>query len=458
MLHLIGINKNTLRELAVLAIPMVVSQGAFAMMIFTDRLFMSQLGAAYLAAALGGGVASFFCLSFFTGVISYSNALAAQYLGAGKLSNCPKVVTQGLIITLIITPSLVPLTWGVGQLFTAMGHAPEQAALENSYFRVLMYGAVFTLAKTCVAAYFVGIGKTRAVMIADVSGVAINIPLSWMLIFGKLGMPELGIQGAALGTVIATAITLLIYAGFYFARQHREKFAVADSFIYDRSIMRRFLRLAVPSGLELFLNVAAFNLFLLMFQSYGIAESASAAIVFNWDMLSFVPMIGLNVSIIGLIGRYVGANNLSKANEVIRSGFLIGLSYSAILAITFISQREPLVDVFVGAGPHQFAIQELASFMMIGLASYVMADALILVSGGVLRGAGDTRWLMIVSIALHWAMLIGQFLVIRVFKLGPQISWMLFCAMVLSIAATYLWRLRGDQWRSPEAIRRVMAG
>ena len=86
---------TTLRELARLSLPMVVSQGAFAVMVFTDRWFMSQIDAVHIAAALGGGVAAFFCMSLFIGLISYGNALVAQYYGAGMLYKCPRVVNPG---------------------------------------------------------------------------------------------------------------------------------------------------------------------------------------------------------------------------------------------------------------------------------------------------------------------------------------------------------------------------
>jgi len=91
------------------------------------------------------------------------------------------------------------------------------------------------------------------------------------------------------------------------------------------------------------------------------------------------------------------------------------------------------------------------------LASYAIADAIILVIGGVLRGAGDTRWLMWVSVSLHWVMLIVQFLVIKVFYMGPRTAWVVFVIMIIVTAAVYAHRLRGEKWRSPEALARVMA-
>jgi len=450
-------NQQTLVELLRLALPMVVSQGTFAVMIFTDRYFMSQIDPVHMAASLGGGVASFFSFCFFVGLFSYANALAAQYLGSGELHKCSKVVTQGMIMTVMSVPFLTLITFLVAGIFEGMGHAPEQVELERTYYLILMSGVLFTLAKTCISSYFAGIGRTHVVMICDVFGLLINVPLSYVMVFGKLGFPELGIVGAGISTVISTVIAFILFIAYYFRKEHREKFSVLHSFSLDVKILRRFWRLGFPSGMELFLDVAAFNLFLLMFQSYGIAEGAAAAIVFNWDILSFIPMIGLNVAVISMIGRFVGARDMARANEVMTAAFVVALAYSAVLAVAYITLRYPLVNVFAPPSGDFTAIRELSAFMMIGLSSYVMADAVILVTGGVLRGAGDTRWLMVASVSLHWAMLVAQFFIIRVFEFGPKVSWMALVALVFAIALVYALRLKSGRWRDPEALERVMA-
>ena len=436
---------------------MVVSQGTFAVMIFTDRYFLSQIDPVHMAAALGGGIASFFSFCFFIGLLSYTNAMAAQYLGAGETGKCPKVVTQGIILTAMSAPFLTLVTFLVVGIFDAMGHDPVQVELERTYYLILMSGVLVTLAKTVISSYFAGIGRTHVVMICDVFGLCVNVPLCYAMVFGKFGFPALGIAGAGISTVAATILALMLFAAFYFRKEHRDRFQVRDSFMLDVKILRRLWRLGFPGGLEMFLNIAAFNLFLLMFQSYGIAEGAAATIVFNWDILSFIPMIGLHVSVISLIGRFVGARDMARANEVITAAFTLALTYSALLAVLYMSYRFPLVEVFAPPSGDFTAVRDLAAFMMIGLSSYVMADAIILVSGGVLRGAGDTRWLMVASVSLHWAMLVAQFLIIRVFELGPRVSWMAFVALVIAIALVYALRLRSERWRDPEALDRVMA-
>lgn len=447
---------TTLRELARLSLPMVISQGAFAVMVFTDRWFLAQIDAVHIASAMGGGVAAFFSMSLFIGLISYANALVAQYYGSGQMQRCPLVVTQGVILALCSLLPLLFITAGVGELFAHLGHDVKQVPLERAYFYTLMAGSIFHLLKICLASYFVGIGRTRVVMVVDVVGICLNIPLSWALIFGKAGLPELGIVGAALGTIVSQVFTIGFFLLFYFHRQHRSRFAVMDSLRFDRGVMRRYLRLGTPSALESFMNTATFNVFLLMFQGYGVVQGASMAIVFNWDMLSFVPMMGLNIGVMTLIGRFVGAGDMQRANQVISSGFILALSYAGLLAIVFLIFRVELVEVFATDDVYFDEIRMLAPAMMIGLSTYVMADAVILISGGALRGAGDTRWIMFASTSLHWIMLIAQYFVIVRWQLDPLVSWWVFVVMLLSIAFAYALRLFGGRWRRPERLARVM--
>jgi len=181
------------------------------------------------------------------------------------------------------------------------------------------------------------------------------------------------------------------------------------------------------------------------------------AIVFNWDMFSFIPMTGLNIGVMVLIGRFVGAGNMERANQVISSGFIVALCYSGILAILFLTFRVALVDVFDTRAENFTAIRELASHMMIGLVTYMLADATILIAGGALRGAGDTRWIMVTSTSVHWLMLVAQYLVIVVYGFGPRIAWWVFVSMLIVLALLYLARLFGNTWRQPARLARVMS-
>jgi MATE family multidrug resistance protein len=450
------LDSNMLLELMKIAFPMIISQGAFAMMIFTDRFFLAQLSPTHMAAAMGAGVAWFFSYSLFNGVLAYANALVAQYLGAGESGKCSKVVTQGIVLACLCIPILLLVGHFMGDIFVFMGHSPEQAALERTYYGIVMPASIVPLIKVCFASFFSGTGRTRVVMLCDLMGILINIPLAYGLIFGHFGLPALGMAGAAWGTVIASTLTVLLFMLCYLLPSNRARFQVARSLVFDAGITRRYLRLGFPSGMEMFLNVAAFNLFLLMFHSYGIAEAAAATLVFNWDILSFVPLLGLNIAVMSLTGQAVGAKNLLQLSAITRAGYVLGLGYSLLLATGFLLFREALVEMFIFQEQGAEAIRSLARFMMVGLSCYVLCEGVLQVAAGVLRGAGDTRWIMLASTGLHWLMLVSQFVLIKVMEAGPRVSWLAFVMFVLCIVVVFLWRLWGNHWRDPARLDAMM--
>lgn len=450
-------SSSTVNELFRMALPMVASQGAFAVMMFADRFFLSRISPVHVAASLGGGVSFWVCLCFFNGIAAYSNALVAQYYGRKEFARCPQVMVQGILLSLACQPILIFLAWFWVDVFEWMGHTPDLVSLERPFFQCYMFASIVFLIKTVLASYFSGIGRTQVVMIADVAGVLANLPLSYALIFGRFGLPELGIIGAALGTICAALLTIVIYLFFILQRTHADKFRIREALDFRPIIMRRYVRLGLPSGFEIFIGLGTFNVFLLLFQSYGVAEGAAMAIVFNWDMLCFVPLMGLNIAVMSLVGRRIGAGDLERTGEVVFAGFLLGISYAGVLGLIFLLFRESLLRVFSVEGQDFSAILSIGAPMMVGMSTYVIGDALILVCGGVLRGAGDTHWLMKTSTAIHIVMLVIQVFVILIWQLGPLTSWYVFVATIISKAIVYLIRVLGGSWRTPQRIAAVLA-
>jgi MATE family multidrug resistance protein len=167
--------------------------------------------------------------------------------------------------------------------------------------------------------------------------------------------------------------------------------------------------------------------------------------------------MGLNIAIMSLVGRYVGAGDLARATQVISAGFLLGLGYSGVMGLAFLIFRVPLLEVFATPGADFSAILAIGQHMMVGMACYVMADAVILVCGGTLRGAGDTRWMMATSIAVHVAMLLVQLWLILGLAVGPLVSWWGFVATLIVNAVLYAGRVLGGYWKHPDRLARALA-
>ena len=245
-------DKKNLMQLIDIALPMIISQGTFMVMIFTDRFFMSGFGAEALAATMAGGLTAFLTNSLIYGMLSYGNALVANYYGAGKLEKCSLVISQGLIISALIAPLVYALSFVIKNLFSIVEHPPTQIALETQYYSILVVGAVFPYLKTALTAFFSGIGKTNVIMVCNVIAMLFNIPLSYCWIFGYFGFPKAGIEGAAYATIVSSAISLGAMLFFYLSKNNISRFSIHKSFRFDFEISKTFIRFGLPSGLESF--------------------------------------------------------------------------------------------------------------------------------------------------------------------------------------------------------------
>ena len=236
--HLSG--PGGISQLFVIAMPMVVSQTCDTVMMFTDRLFLSQLSPTHMAASMSGGLTAFMFMTFFMGLTGYATALVAQYLGSGNEKNCPVVITQALIITLIAYPIMLACIPIGHWMFEFVGHNEQQLELSIIYFDILMFGTIIGLARNSFNAFFSGIGKTRIVMFSSIAAMVVNVVINYALILGNFGFPVMGIKGAAIGTIIGGLSGLLIVAFGYLMYQREygiEKFS--KSFRYDAVVMKK---------------------------------------------------------------------------------------------------------------------------------------------------------------------------------------------------------------------------
>ncbi len=443
-----------LREMLAISLPMVVSHASETVLVFTDRLFLSRLGPVEMSAAMGGGLTAFMMTTFFLGLIGYSTALAAQYLGAGRKHLCAAVLSQTLILALAAYPLILALRPLAHGLFALTGLPAAQLGPQTLYFDILLGGTILALLRCCFASFFSGVGRTRVVMLSALTAMLVNVGANWVLIFGHLGFPALGIRGAAYGTLFGSFCGLLVLVAACLAPGNRREFTVTVPRI-TREVMAKLLRFGYPAGVELFLNLLAFTGMILLFHSHGLATATAVTIVFNWDMVSFVPLLGIQIGVVSLVGRYMGAGRPDIAERVTFSGLKMGWAYSSVILVLFIGFPEQLVEVFQPREPDPvFAGAAPLAVNMLRLAAlYVLADAVMVVFSGALRGAGDTFWTMCLSVGLHWLLLPALLISLKILHLPPQIAWLTVVILFLSFSGVFYLRFRSGRWRNLAVVR-----
>lgn len=438
-----------MRETLSIAMPMVLSMSFDTLMTFVDRLYLAQLGSAHMNAALAGGLAQFMFTTFFMGLIGYGTALVAQNLGAGKLWRCAPSIVQAVGIALLAYPVLL-LMRPLGHLmFAAAGVDPLQLAPQAIYFDTLLYGSVIGLLRYAFSSFFSGLGETRVVMAASLVGLVVNAGMNYLLIFGHGGFPAMGIRGAAIGTLIAGVASLLVLVTRFFSRSYRERFGTTRCWRLHPGLLGLLIRKGSPSGLEMLLNMLAFQCMILLFHGRGLAVATATTITFNWDMVSFVPLLGLEVAATSLVGRYVGARDWHAAHRSTGSGIKLGWIFSAVVLVAFVGFPDALVNVFQPAQADAGfeASRPLAVFMIRLAAIYVTIEAIMVVYAGALRGAGDTFWTLCAMVGLHWLSVLMLWLSFYVFHLGPEAAWAVLVGAFMLFPVVLALRWKSGKWK-----------
>lgn len=440
-------------QLLAIAFPMVVSSACETVMMFTDRLFLSYLSPIHMSAAMSGGMTGFMFTTFFMGLTGYTTPLVAQYLGAGKTKNCAVAVSQSLIISVLCFPLMLACIPVGHMLFEVFDQSQEQLQLALQYYDILMYGIVVVILKNSFSAFFSGIGKTRIVMIASLVSVVVNTIVNYILIFGAWGFPAMGIQGAAIGTLFSGFCGLFILGiSYYWYHKGHPEFEAGASLRFDIKVMKKLFRFGYPAGLEFFLNFLAFDIMILIFHSYGKHVASAVTIAFNWDMVSYIPMIGMNIGVTSLVGRYMGAKDITLAHKSTKSGLKLGLMYAILMLILFIGFSGPMSKLFIQGTENVEALYSLANYMVGMMAFFVIADGFSLVFAGALRGAGDTLWAMMISVAFHWLLALEAFVLVRIFHIDPKITWACFVFTIPFIAISYFYRYRLGKWKTIDVV------
>ncbi len=442
-------SRGSVREMLRIALPMVVSSACHTCMTFVDRWFLSRVGPLHMSAAMGGGIASFMCQTFFVGLIGYTTAIVAQYLGAGKRDRCPLALTQAMLVAWVGYPIILLLSLLVRRMFDVSGLPAGQLGLQKEYFSILIYGSILMMMHGSLASYFSGIGRTRVVMLSALVATVANVVANYALIYGEWGFPELGIRGAAYGTLIGSFLGLMVLVGMYLGRTNRLQFAVGKSLRFSGEVMKKLLRFGYPAGLEMFLNLMAFTTMVTLFHSDSEITSTAVTIVFNWDLVSFMPLVGIQIGVTSLVGRYMGAGRPDIAHRATMSGLRTGVIYAALVFVGFVFFPEVLVNMFRPGNPETFRM----AVVMVRLASlYVLTDVAIIVFSGALRGAGDTFWAMCFSVGAHWIMLSAVIMVLHVLKLSPELAWGMMVTTFMIFSMFVYLRYRGGKWRNRRVV------
>ncbi|NMA43819.1 MAG: MATE family efflux transporter [Oligosphaeraceae bacterium] len=433
-----------------IALPMIISNIFDTVMMFVDRLYLAYVGKEHMAACMNAGLTSGTCTVFFAGVASYVSAMVARSYGARQFSQCPRIVYQGMRFALFSYPLVLLIGLIAINSFTWAGHSNMQIQLEETYFRWMLFGGtLLSLLRTPLASFFSGIGKTSVIMKASFVSMLVNLLFNYLLIYGKFGFPRLEINGAAIGTLLASLVLNIILA-IAFQRETRSKeYRSVCPWRFDAAISKTLLKFGIPTGMDYFLSTSAFNLTIAVFHGYGADAAAAVTIVMNWDLLAFFPLQGVQVAITTLVGQNLGAKNIPAATRTAYSGCKLNLLYSLFILLIFLGMPSLLVSIFTpeSGGIDYSQVKKLAVPMLRWAGFYLIFDSVYISFSGALRGGGDTLWAMIIGLIFHWSLAINVLLTTYLFKFSLMGSWIVWVLSSVTGGTLIYWRFRTGKWK-----------
>jgi MATE family multidrug resistance protein len=447
---------NSYRDVLRVSLPLVVSMTTTVVMTFTDRVFLANYSINAIAAALPAGITAFVFLSFFADTAGYCNVFVAQYTGAGTLPRVGSALWQAIYFALAAWLIMVGISFVGGPLFRLVGHPAEVQQLEVSYFRILCLGSGIHILGMSFSSFFSGCGVTRPVMIIYIIAMVLNVPLDYALINGIWIFPELGILGAAIATVFSWTSAAVMLGILVFTRENDQVFKIYKNRSFDADLFRRLLRYGVPSSLQFSLDVFAFLFFVLMVGRIGKAELAITNIGIALDSVSFRPLIGFALGTSTLVGQALGRNRPQEAVAAARATMVIAGSYISVLIMLYVFFPQPLLELFRpgDVSPDDFAaIKDRGVMVLRFVAAYLLLDGIYMISTAVLKGAGDTRFIMwSIGLISIFGMSLPIYIGIEIYGKGLFYAWGCTVFFICQLAVVTFWRFNQGKWKSMRVI------
>ena len=448
--------KGKYREIVRVSLPLVIGMTTTMVMTFTDRIFLASYSLDAIAAALPAGITAFLFLAFFADTAGYINVFIAQYSGAGRPQRVGSALWQGIYFSVIAWVIMAGLYFVAVPLFKMVGHSPEVQQLEVIYFRILCLGGGFHVLGMSLSCFFTGRGVTRPMMVIHFIGMILNIPLDYALINGVWIFPELGVAGAALATVFSWGVVMLLFGVMVFTRENEKTFNIMSRRRFESGLFKRLLRFGVPSSLQFSLDIFAFLFFVLMVGRIGKIELAVTNIAISLDSVSFRPLVGFALGTSTLVGQALGRNKPDEAVEIATSTMHLVVSYISVIILLYIFLPEPLIDLFRprDVSPEAYGtIRSTGVVVLRFVAAYLLLDGIYMISTAVLKGAGDTRFLMwSIGVASIFGMVLPVYIGIEVFGAGLYYAWSLAVFFLLTLAGLTAWRFYQGKWKTMRVI------
>ena len=424
--------KLHLKDTLKLAYPVIIGQLGFIMMGVVDSIMVGELGASSLAAA---SVANSLIMFVFVAGIGVSFAitpLVAIALGAKKFDDCGVIFRQALLVDTVLGIILLIVAFIGADLIQFFNQPKEVAVLATSYGKLLGYSILPAMLFQTYKQFIEGLSVMKPAMIIVLIANIVNAFVNWLLIYGNLGLPALGLDGAGWAT-FASRIFMAFVLVWYVMKSYR--FKQFDVTLHFKSInikmIKKILGLGLPSATQYLFEVGAFSFSVIMVGWLGTKQLAAHQIAINLASISFMTALGVSAAGGIRVANAVGRQNVEEVRRAGFSAIILGASIMACFGIVFITLRNFLPTLYIDDN----SVVSIASSLLVIASIFQIADGVQAVGIGVLRGLTDVKWPTLITFIAYWILgLPSAYLFGFILEYDVQGVWMGLLVGLLSSA------------------------
>ncbi len=434
------------RTLLILAAPIIAAMISRMAMGFIDFVMVSRLGTEATAAISPSTILVFTVLCLGMGAATSIQTFAAQALGRRQHRAAAAYAWQGFYIAALFVVLALPASLLAKPFWALIGHPPGVQALEVTYCRTAFWCMGFSVLCGGLDGFFNGVQKPSVGLISVLVSLVFNVLANYCLIFGNFGFPALGIQGAAIATVIAWGVRAAMLTLVFLSQEFHRTYGTRHTARFDASKLRSILQVGGPVAVQWVLDIGAWFVFLsLLMKPFGTAAMAAANIGLQYMHLSFMPAVGLGTALCSLVGHAIGEGKPDLALRRANIGMLITGCYMGVVGLILYFARLPLMGL-LASDPEVIAA---GAAVLVWAAVFQVFDAAGITYVNALRGAGDTKWPAVVVAAHCWIVFIlGGYLTATFLPhWGIHGPWMM-CTLYIILLGLALWRrFNRGAWR-----------
>lgn len=436
------------RLVLALGLPLAGSHLAQFALQVTDTIMLGWYGVADLAAGVLGAAVFFTLFIFGTGFANAVMPMVATNAASDNDAEVRRATRMGLWLSVGFGLAVLPIFWWSGPLLRALDQPPEVAALAQDYLRILGFSMVPALVVMVIKNFLAALQRTQVVLWVTVGAVFVNILANWSLIFGNLGMPEMGVRGAAYASVLVhslSALALMAYAGLLPALRRYSLWQ--RLWRPDWQAMGAVWRLGWPIGVALVAESGLFAATAVMMGWLGTQQLAAHGIALEITAMFFMIHLGLSNAATVIVGRARGHHDQDALRRGAATAVAVSMGVAVLTMVVYVIFGPWMVGLFLAPDePQRAAIIAIGYALVLVAALFQLADAAQVMAMGLLRGVQDTRVPMLIAAFSYWVAGLGSsYLLGFTLGFGGEGIWFGLVIGLTLAAVMLMWRF----WRGP---------